>query len=133
MNEREDLMASCAITSHVTLLVYSLLSKPTFSLYILLFVTGIACILILAGVRITYEDNRYFIGLSVVGVSAFNSSIYLSQVYPVFSVLFKWAISVAFNLGGFRSMKLVDAQKIVRRNIAYCTLNLILNIIYLMV
>ena len=124
-------LGSCASSAHIALLIYSLVAMvQDFILSVMAFVTGIVSILLFSMARETYESKNVFTILMPVGITTFNASIYLSQLYPVFSAIFKWAIAVAFNFGSLRSMRLVEGSEIAKRNIVYLTLTLILNIIY---
>lgn len=120
----------CLFASHVTLVIYWLVTATTDAvLYIMSFITGIGTIILFSSTAMIV-DIRNFIIVGVIGVSTFIISTTIAIWVPIFSAVFKWAIGVAFTMGTLNSMRLVDAKSIVMRNVIYHTLTLILNIIY---
>ena len=133
MMSKLTFVASCAVSAHYALLFYSLVSRifdPL--LYVITFITGTISILFYSMDKEIYENKFFFLNTIIAGVTTFNSSIFISQLYPIAEAIFKWTIAVAFNVGSLRTMKLVEGNEIAKRNLIYLTLTLILNIIYIL-
>lgn len=130
--EKLTFIASCALASHYALFFYSLLTHTVeLTLYSMIFGFGIVSIVFFSLTREVYENTMYFTNTVFVGLSTFFTSLYLSSIYSFAKPIFTWAIAIAFNYGGLRSMRLVETSNIVKRGIVYNTLTLILNIIYI--
>ena len=123
-------LAISTISGHYALFFYYMLSRISdFLLYLLLYVTGVFGILFMSLTKEVYEKQFDYLLASVTGVTSFLSSLYLSVYFPIFMSVFKWAMGIAFWYGGLRSLRLVDSATIVKKNIIYSTLILVLNVV----
>jgi len=129
--DRLTFTASCAVSAHYALLVYSALSKAAdFLLSCMVFSTGVLSILLFSMSKYTYENKPVFFNLMIAGVTTFKASLAVAVVSKIFASVFRWAVGLAFCLGGLSSMRLKRERDYAIRNAIYITMNTILNIIF---
>ena len=127
--ERQTFMASCTTSAHYALLLYSLISKTTdYLLNTMIFSFGVISILLFSSSKHAYENRPVFISLLVTGVTTFRASVIIAM--KIFATIFRWAVSMAFCIGGLNSLRLKKEKEYAVHNAIYATLNAILNIVY---
>lgn len=118
------------ISSHVSLLLYFFVSgRADFTLFLMIYITGLISIFLSSFTNEVYENLKDYIVILAVGGTTFFTAVQLSEVFEGFMSIFKWAMSVAFWWGGLKSMEVVEASTIIKKNIIFGTINLVLNII----
>lgn len=116
---------------HFGLVLYALItvSRDT-SLHMFIFFSGVFAVLLFSLSKVAFENRMIFMIIVVMFITTFYSSIVLYDVNKAFSDIAKWLVVIVYNIGSTRTMRLVDVQKVARRNIILNTLALILNLIY---
>lgn len=129
--ERQTFLASCTVSAHYALLLYSLISKAAdYLLNCMVFLFGIASILLFSSSKYAYESRTVFLSILVTGITTFKASVVIATVTKVFVTIFRWAVGMAFCIGGLNSLRVKKEKDYAIHNAIYITLNAFLNIIY---
>ena len=121
-----EVLGACFLTASLFLGLYGLSSGLIWydsTLNAFLFLTGILAILVFSMTRSPYENILMLTLLVIAGAVTFASSMVLIKYNSsLVNSTLSYSVNLAFLFGQFKSMKIVDSSKIVKRNIIYQTL-----------
>jgi len=130
--EKVTTLFSGAFGFHISLVLYFLAKGSNdWLLHVLIFLSGVIGVLVFSVSKVAFENRIIFIGVLIMIVTTFISSLILAMYHEAFGNIFKWLIMVVYNIASTRSMRLVDIEKVAKRNIIINTLILALNLIFM--
>ena len=125
--EREEVVFPALVGFHSSLVLYFLVTgSRDLALHYMIFLSGVLAILLFAFSKVMFESRFAFLATIAMLVTTFVSS----TMVVAGGSIFRWLIVVLYNIAQTRTMRVVDVQKVAKRNIIINTLLLALNIIY---
>ena len=118
------------IGSHFSLVTYYFIKgSRDLLLHSLIFLTGVLTIMIFAISQVTFESTVAFFFTVLMLGSTIMSSLVLESIFPVKNII-NWMIMAIYNIFQTRTMRLVDIQKVAKRNIIINGITTIINTYY---